>query len=680
MSLSETGAGTAGDGAAVDGAADGRGASAALQQYRVLLGSLDQQAQRLTSRDRQLGSVRVALFFAAIALLALGYFAAAGAWFTTAGGLAIAAFLGVVVFNETVRDRLDALRRRMAVLRRLIARLERDWSRLEDPGAAERLAALELPEHQRDVATDLDLFGKASLFQLVSMAATTPGIETLARWLAGPALAPVARQRSRALGALAPRREERLRFYTLAREIGQSSGDPRRFVAWATGPSWLDSRRWLWWWANLSAGLAAALVLVLIAALAGIAPGEALKTSAAGLVGLVVVNLGLSAAVLGPAHEIFSIAMANRRAVDDYQELFAAARWLPADEPDAVSLGDPQDVAAAGSLAQIRHALLEGDDSAVTAMAALRRVARAGALKQSAATFLLYLPLQALGLWDVRVLRRLEQWQARYGQHARRWFESLGEMEALLSLAALRDEYPDWAEATWRSSGEPAVVEAESLGHPLLGDAQRVSNDVTLGPPGHLLLVTGSNMSGKSTMLRSVGLNVALAGAGAPVCADRFQLPSVEMATSIRVSDDVSEGVSFYMAELHRLKTVVDQARRLVSEETRREQPEHDRVLLFLLDEILQGTNSRERQIAVVQVLRHLADCGAIGAISTHDLELADEPELQRIATTVHFRETIRPDAEGNEQMTFDYKMRSGVSPTTNALRLLEMVGLGRAT
>jgi DNA mismatch repair ATPase MutS len=160
-----------------------------------------------------------------------------------------------------------------------------------------------------------------------------------------------------------------------------------------------------------------------------------------------------------------------------------------------------------------------------------------------------------------------------------------------------------------------------------------------------------------------------LAGAGAPVCARHFELPSVELATSIRVSDNLSEGVSFYMAELKRLKSVVDHARDMSQVD--------DRVCLFLLDEILQGTNSRERQIAVVQVLGHLIKFMAIGAISTHDLELADEPDLQSIATAVHFRETIRPDAEGKEQMTFDYKMRQGVSPTTNALRLLEMVGLG---
>lgn len=319
-------------------------------------------------------------------------------------------------------------------------------------------------------------------------------------------------------------------------------------------------------------------------------------------------------------------------------------------------------------MGRIRRTLLHGEGNALAAMDELARVARAGGLRQSAATFLVYLPLQAFGLWDVRVLRRLERWQAVYGERSRVWFETLGEMEALLSLAAVRDEYPDWVMPCWAGRDEPPRLEATGLGHPLLRDDERVCNDVAAGPPGTFLLITGSNMSGKSTMLRSIGLNVALAAAGGPVCASRFRLPTLELATSIRVSDDLSQGVSFYMAELHRLKGVVDQARRVAEAD--------DRVLLFLLDEILQGTNSRERQIAVTQVLRTLAWAGAIGAITTHDLELADEPVLREAATTVHFRETIETDADGAERMTFDYRMRQGVSPTTNALRLLAMVGL----
>ena len=378
------------------------------------------------------------------------------------------------------------------------------------------------------------------------------------------------------------------------------------------------------------------------------------KIGFGGILAVIAINIAITTLFLGPAHQIFSIAMANRRFVDDYIELFSAAEWLPKNK---------------GMIARLRQTLCDGDHNAVAGMRSLGRVAAAGSLRQSATTFLIYLPLQALMLWDVRVLASLEQWQANHGPDTNDWFEALGELESLMSLAALKDDYPSWAKPTWVSNPDQAAIRSTLIGHPLLADAGRVTNDVTIGPPGTLLLVTGSNMSGKSTMLRSVGLNVALAGTGAPVCAEQFELASTELATSIRVSDDVSQGVSFYMAELNRLKSVVDHAREMASM--------NDRVCLFLLDEILQGTNSRERQIAVVRVLDHLVDSKAIGAITTHDLELADEPALQSVATTVHFRETIRPDAEGNEQMTFDYKMRKGVSPTTNALRLLEMVGLG---
>ena len=174
-------------------------------------------------------------------------------------------------------------------------------------------------------------------------------------------------------------------------------------------------------------------------------------------------------------------------------------------------------------------------------------------------------------------------------------------------------------------------------------------------------------MSGKSTLLRSIGLNVILAQTGAPVCADECSLPELCVATSMRVRDSLSDGVSFYMAELQRLKEVVDQAAEMSKDA--------NRTLIYLLDEILLGTNSAERHVAVVEVVRHLLDAGAIGAISTHDLELGNSEQLSDACDPVHFRERIE-EVDGESQMTFDYQMRDGVATTTNALKLLEMVGL----
>jgi DNA mismatch repair ATPase MutS len=211
---------------------------------------------------------------------------------------------------------------------------------------------------------------------------------------------------------------------------------------------------------------------------------------------------------------------------------------------------------------------------------------------------------------------------------------------------------------------------AVALGHPLLPAATRVANDVTVGPPGTLLLVTGSNMSGKSTLLRAIGLNVVLAQAGAPVCAERLTMPLVEVRTSIRLADSLERGVSLFMAELERLKEIVDAAR-----ETARPRP-----LLYLLDEILHGTNTAERLIAARAVLGHLVRAGAIGAVTTHDLTLAADGALAAASHPVHFTEQVTTgNGDVASAMTFDYRLRPGLATSTNALKLLALVGLAEA-
>jgi DNA mismatch repair ATPase MutS len=200
--------------------------------------------------------------------------------------------------------------------------------------------------------------------------------------------------------------------------------------------------------------------------------------------------------------------------------------------------------------------------------------------------------------------------------------------------------------------------------------ATRVGNDVGVGPPGTLLLVTGSNMSGKSTLLRAIGLNAILAQAGAPVCADELTMPIVDVRTSIRLADSLERGVSLFMAELERLKQIVDAAR----------EPSRTRPLLYLLDEILHGTNTAERLIAARTVLDHLVKAGAIGAVTTHDLTLAADGALAVASRPVHFTEQVQAAANGNgaSALVFDYRLRPGLATSTNALKLLALVGLDK--
>ncbi|MEM9825007.1 MAG: MutS family DNA mismatch repair protein [Planctomycetota bacterium] len=647
--------------------------------YELALRDLNAATARDRQTDRRFGMARLLAFFAAAGLLLVGYGTEGLALAGHCGWLFVIAFLALVVANEPTKIRLAGDRLRREVLQRLLRRVRRDWDGLEKIGDVGDPWQSLAPETV-SVAGDLDLLGKTSLLRLVSVAGTAQGLSALAHWITGPADRQVATARAKWSQSLVSRRNERILFYEAARVSQDGESSPDKLARWAASDRWLETRGgWFLKWSVVSIVLAVIFILLVAAGAvsgasispesageeaAGFAWSDPLSIGAIGLLGLAGVNLLISMFGLGRMHEAFAVAIGHRQTLHEYQELFALAKSFA---PDAkLCQFDP-------SLAQVAQILHEGPQSAAVGIADLAKVSRFGAPRQSAALFPIYIPLQLLGLYDLWVLRRLEVWQREYGGHVAAWFEALGQTEAAASVAAFRDENPSWTEPQWVDLDDrPAVLESKSLGHPLLPDGVRVTNDVTIGPPQHFLLVTGSNMSGKSTMLRSVGLNVALAAAGGPVCARQFRLPPLEMATSIRVRDDLADGVSFYMAELKRLREVVDQSQRL----SQRLSEHPQRVCLYLLDEILQGTNSRERQIAVAQVLQRLMGHGSIGAITTHDLELADDESVSETAVTVHFRETITTDSRGEETMQFDYRMRQGVCPTTNALKLMELIGL----
>jgi len=282
---------------------------------------------------------------------------------------------------------------------------------------------------------------------------------------------------------------------------------------------------------------------------------------------------------------------------------------------------------------------------------------------------LIYAVLGPILLLDIHLCVALDRWRAAHGKVVRDWLEALGEWEALSALATLAHDHPEWVDATFVVGGANEL-RGKALGHPLLPPDECVRNDVSVGPPGTFLFVTGSNMSGKTTLLRALGANTVLAAAGAPVCAEALALPPLRVHTSMRVEDSLAEGISLFMAELLRIKEIVEAASTTDGQ---------GRPVLYLLDEILHGTNTAERRIAARAVLRHLLASGAIGAVSTHDLTLADAPDLVRAAHAVHLREQVELREEGDRAttLTFDYKLREGIATTRNALKLLEAVGLG---
>ncbi len=625
----------------------GQSDETAAARYRAELASIDRTLVDLSARDRRLAGWRTAAFAGGLVAAWFAITTWHPVWWV-AMGLAMIAFVLLVGAHESAAVAKTAAARRASVHRRLLARLQRRWDEVARlSGSADAAPA-------GPVSRDLDLTGPASVQALVSVAGTARGHRRIADWLTNPAVPLVATDRHIAATELAARRDERIEFYVDCAAAGQNGG-LESLVNWCGREDWITPRRGWIVWGYVSAAVGLTGIVVAAAAYGGLAPRDWGAIAAVTVLSLGIVNLILAAVGLSPVTTALADALGSAARVDSTTRLIAAGGLL---EHSASSLG--RQIAAT----------LDGDGprSARTALERLRPIAAAAGLKQNALTFFVYLLLQSVGLWDVHVLRRLERWRAELGAAAGDWIEAIANLEALASVAALIDDYPDWASPTWLDESSPVKITADSLGHPLLPDDVRVANDVSLGPPGRLLLVTGSNMSGKSTMLRAIGTNVALAAAGGPVCAASMSLPAVRLATCIRVTDDLASGVSFYMAELRRLAEVVADAGATGLATTQ----------LFLLDEILQGTNSAERQIAVARVLGHLTTAGGIGAVSTHDLELADHAVIGPIADVVHFRETIDPSKTGLAAMTFDHVMHPGVCPTTNALRLLEIVGLSQ--
>jgi hypothetical protein len=608
------------------------------------------EAQHRAHRDDELGRSR------RISRMRLATFLAAAGWLlwtlTSADpvrlGIAVVLFTvfgGLVVWHARVEDRAawhDALR---VASERAVARVERRW---DDLPAADAPSTIDLTYHP--YALDLDLFGRASLFQWLGPAATPRGSTRLAAWILAPAAPDVVRARQGAVAELAPMddwREQLAAHGVLARDARQREIDA--FVAWAEEGSNLPavdfhSRTVPGKHGTLFLDLPLRLLVYTLTAAIWVLLTLFLTDVIDAALWLIPLVLGLvlSFAMAGRIHAAFDRAGAGQQALSRYAALFEHASGARFEAPALRDLG---------------ARLTAGGIAAPDCMRKLNRILGFAELRRGAA--LLHFPIQALTLWDFHVLFALDKWRRVAGARVRGWLEAIGELDALSALATAQHDNPEWS---MPEIGTEALFAAEALGHPLIASARRVPNDVEVGPPGTLLLVTGSNMSGKSTLLRAIGLNAVLAQAGGCVCAARLRMPSSDLQSSIRIQDSLELGLSYFMAALARLKGVVDAA----------ERPRQERVLLYLLDEILQGTNSAERSIAVRAVARHLLEAGAVGAMTTHDLNLAEAEPLKSSARLVHFTEIV--DEDGT--MRFDYRLREGLATSRNALRLMQMIGI----
>jgi MutS domain V len=568
-------------------------------------------------REEMISRARLGVALAAALIAWLAFSAGRlSSWWLVAPA---AAFVVLLALHGRMRQRRLRAERGAAYYRRGLARLDGQWA-----GAGHAGARFRDPHHP--YADDLDLFGEGSLYELLCEARTSMGEETLAAWLLAPSDLAAVRARQAAVKVLAPRLDLREDLAALGEE-----------VAATVRPD----------------------ALVTLAAPNERTRGTRLRLGAAGI--SAVALAAVASWAVGWAPPILALAALAVQGVVDWrlrEHVRAADRAVAGHGPDlqllAAVLERFEDEPTGSTLLDQLHANLVTDG--LRPSRAVRRLRVWVDLLDSRRNQF-FAPFALASMWGAHCALAIEAWRARHGGAVGAWLAAVGQLEALCSLAGYAwehaaDVYPSLEE------GE-ARFEAEALGHPLIPEAHCVRNDVVLGGATRVLMVSGSNMSGKSTLLRSVGTNAVLAQAGAPVRAARLRLSHLSLGATLRIRDSLQEGTSRFYAELVRLRDIVRTAGGPIP-------------LLFLLDEILHGTNSHDRRLGAAAVVRGLVRRGAIGLVTTHDLalsEVVDDPEVR--AVNVHFEDRL-----DDGKMVFDYRMRPGVVRTSNALALMRTLGL----
>ena len=591
-------------------------------RYESRLEELERELEALRARYDALAWSRLAVLSIAIITAVLTLWKDLG---TVGWAVALAATVVFVVLVflhgrvANLRDRTEASKQ---YNERGVQRMDGKWSTFEDDGA----------RYLRDdhaYALDLDIFGTASLFQLLNDTRTRMGARRLATWLAGPAPDETIGVRQEAVRELSEEHGWRESIAVAGAHASETSPDPEPLLAWGERTPVIR--------ASLAIKIAAwfgtiAMIVVAIACAHPSIPGWAFLIPYA-------LNMMVTVALTKKLQPIIDAVSERADDLERYGEM--------------LSLVEEQKFSSHGLCALQERLSATGRTSSEE----IRRLARIVSILDARRNGAFRALIGPAFLWDLHCVIWLERWQVRAGARARGWLRALADVEAIASMATFAFEHPAFTFPIIET-GE-LHFEATGLGHPLINETVRVVNDVSLPGPGSVLLVTGSNMSGKSTLLRSIGVAGVLAMAGAPVCANELRMSGCVVRTSMRVSDSLKDGISRFYAELLKIKHVTQSA-------------EQKKPVLFLLDEILHGTNSRERHIGARSIIRTLVDCGSMGAVSTHDLALASlAEEMPERVQLVHLQEQV---IDG--KMVFDYLLREGVVKSGNALRWMRHVGL----
>jgi len=585
-------------------------------EYTKRLEQRRASAKRLDLWHHRIGNTRLLLFITAVVM----------AWFAFKSQqispwwllIPCCMFVGLMALHGRVLQDLQTFRRAVDFYERGLARLNESWEGAGEPGDRFRD-----PSHP--YSEDLDLFGKGSLFELLCSARTRAGEEMLASWLTSSGRIEEIRARQEAVNELRYGLDLREDLAGLGADV-RAGVSPDLLVRWGEGPERFHSH-----------------LIRIIAIL---------------ITCLTLVSIGIWIAT--DHHQWFLLTILTEL-IFAFSQRRTIGQAVEAAEKAGLDLGLLSSVLArlekeffkTAHLRKLRAAL---DREGSPPSRLIARLNRLIVLLDSRRN-LLFAPIAFILLWEMQLAFLVEGWRRKNGHAIAGWLAAVAELEALSSLAGYAYEHPH--DPFPELSEESPCFEGRELGHPLLPEDRCVRNDVSLTGNVQVLVVSGSNMSGKSTLLRTVGINAVLALAGAPVHARYLRIAPLAVGASIRIMDSLHAGTSRFYAEITRLRKLVTLAEGPIP-------------LLFLLDELLHGTNSHDRRIGAEAVIKGLVRKGSIGMLTTHDLALAHIVEvLAPHAVNVHFEDHVE-----NGQMVFDYHLLPGIVRKSNALELMRSIGL----
>ena len=503
-----------------------------------------------------------------------------------------------------------------------LKRLNGQWKNFEDDGS-------EFKDEQHSYSGDLDIFGLNSLFQWINSTKTFMGRQTLKNRLITPLKTPFdIKMTQQSLLELAMNLQWRQSFEAEGMVISNECINPKQLCGWAKEKNELYSKSWL----ILLVRLLPAVTIITIILYYSTSLIDYRLPRIMLVIQIIFLFIGLK-----KRSAAFNGIYKYKNSIDIYQKM--------------LSLINQKDFKS-DYLKQLKNNLSQSkEDCAVKAIKKLASIYDKVSHRRN--TF--FIIINILLLWDYQCMIEFEKWRASSGKNLEKWFDVIGQFEALNSISNIIYDNPKWV-MPLVSDGD-FIIKAEGLGHPLLGD-KRVCNNITIRQQRNILLITGSNMSGKSTFLRTVGINLILSYIGSPVCSVKFECSLMKVFTCMRTSDNLDNNISSFYAEILRIKAIVESVR-------------DNKKVFFLLDELFKGTNSIDRHDGAKALIKQLGKQGASGLISTHDLELcALQSEYPKIKN-YHFQEYYV-----NGELKFDYKIREGISTTRNALYLLKLAGI----